>query len=296
MEEFKPAQTDEWLAVPPPKDRERANGSARSPTRAKRRGAAKLRRTAQQVETHDRDLSELRLRMEAIEARAQKAEARARAAVQRAEEAEQGAVEALRREERLRIELAEAQEALAANTEENGERIAAELRDQVDAAERRLQSRDAETRSRVDDAEMRLEEFPAKAREVEQRIKAIEERVSAAGRAVQKLAAPDAPPASSLFSSPPEPPPTAPEIEPEPRPEPGAPEPGPEDPGTSFDVNRIGFEQLREIGLSVTQAARLLASRDARGAFKSMDELNDLREFSKELIDELMRRLTLRAP
>ena len=55
----------------------------------------------------------------------------------------------------------------------------------------------------------------------------------------------------------------------------------------------LDFEQLRELGLSVTQAARVLASRDARGRFRSLDEINDLWGFSRDLIDSLMRRLSI---
>lgn len=77
------------------------------------------------------------------------------------------------------------------------------------------------------------------------------------------------------------------------RPSPG-PEPRSDPVGRALEaINRISFEQLREFGLSVTQAARLLARRDARGSFRSLDELNDLVGFSREVLDQLRRRLTL---
>jgi DNA uptake protein ComE-like DNA-binding protein len=82
-------------------------------------------------------------------------------------------------------------------------------------------------------------------------------------------------------------------------------EPSPDDPGreaeeSSGDVisralealNRISFEQLRDLGLSVTQAARLLARRDARGSLSSFDDLSDLAGFSREVLDQLRRRLS----
>jgi DNA uptake protein ComE-like DNA-binding protein len=40
-----------------------------------------------------------------------------------------------------------------------------------------------------------------------------------------------------------------------------------------LDLNTVSFEQLRDLGLSVTQSARLIGFRDARGGFDSMDEL-----------------------
>jgi DNA uptake protein ComE-like DNA-binding protein len=70
-------------------------------------------------------------------------------------------------------------------------------------------------------------------------------------------------------------------------------EPEPERGGGRLDINRISFEQLRDLGLTVTQAARLLASRDARGRFRSLDELNDLVGFSRELLEQLRQRLSL---
>ena len=119
--------------------------------------------------------------------------------------------------------------------------------------------------------------FPDLAREVEARVEAIEERVARASDAVQELAAPGA------LAEPAAPPIAEPELEPE------AEEPR----AGRLDINRISFEQLRELGLTVTQAARLLASRDARGRFRSLDELNELWGFSRELIEKLMRRLSV---
>ncbi len=58
-------------------------------------------------------------------------------------------------------------------------------------------------------------------------------------------------------------------------------------------LNSLTFEQLREAGLSVTQSARLLARRDARGSFASFDDLNDLVGFSREVLDQLRKRLSL---
>jgi DNA uptake protein ComE-like DNA-binding protein len=43
-----------------------------------------------------------------------------------------------------------------------------------------------------------------------------------------------------------------------------------------LDVNDATFEQFRDLGLSVTQSARLIAHRDARGGFDSLDELDEV--------------------
>ncbi len=48
------------------------------------------------------------------------------------------------------------------------------------------------------------------------------------------------------------------------------------------DVNEVSFEQLRELGLSVTQSARVIAYRETRGGFDSLDELDEIPGFSKE--------------
>lgn len=202
------------------------------------------------------NLEELRQRVEAIESRAVQAEQRAVEAEQRARAAEQ-------REDQLRAELAAAHE----------------------AGERRSEVHNHRTETRVSDAEEKMSDFPDLAREVEERVKAIEDRVASSNRAVQQLAAPGAPP----------PPEVVPLKEAAPLPErPPAPEPDSEQgAGTKLDVNRVSFEQLRELGLTVTQAARLLASRDARGRFRSLDELNELWGFSRDLIENLMRRFSV---
>jgi DNA uptake protein ComE-like DNA-binding protein len=57
------------------------------------------------------------------------------------------------------------------------------------------------------------------------------------------------------------------------------------------DINAIGYEELRELGLSVTESARLLAVRDVRGGFRSLDELDDVRDFPTERLTELKSRL-----
>ena len=52
---------------------------------------------------------------------------------------------------------------------------------------------------------------------------------------------------------------------------------------------------LRELGLSVTQSARLIAYRDVRGGYESLDEIDDVPGLSEKTRDELKDRLKLGA-
>jgi DNA uptake protein ComE-like DNA-binding protein len=52
-------------------------------------------------------------------------------------------------------------------------------------------------------------------------------------------------------------------------------------------LNEASFEQLRTLGLSGTQAARLLAAREARSGFGSVEELEDIPGFPPAVIAEL---------
>lgn len=48
------------------------------------------------------------------------------------------------------------------------------------------------------------------------------------------------------------------------------------------DVNEVSFEQLRELGLSVTQSARVIAYRETRGGFDSLEELDEIPGLPKD--------------
>ena len=66
--------------------------------------------------------------------------------------------------------------------------------------------------------------------------------------------------------------------------------------GTDVDhgsINRLSFEELRELGLSVNQAARMISERDRRGGFRSLDELDELHGFPQQLLDALKRGVTI---
>ena len=62
-----------------------------------------------------------------------------------------------------------------------------------------------------------------------------------------------------------------------------------------LDLNAATFEDLRGLGLSVTQTSRLIAYRDTRGGYRSLDELDEVPGLPKATRAELRSRLTVRA-
>jgi hypothetical protein len=128
-------------------------------------------------------------------------------------------------------------------------------------------------------------DFMDYAERVEGQLREVEERVERAGRVVRDISAGQTPI-----------PPITPELTPD---DPGREDAAEREPRSDpisravEALNKLTFEQLRELGLSVTQSARLLARRDARGSFASLDELNDLAGFSREVLQQLRKRLGL---
>lgn len=59
------------------------------------------------------------------------------------------------------------------------------------------------------------------------------------------------------------------------------------------DLNEASFEELRNLGLSVTQSARVIAYRDVRGGYQSLDELDEIPGLPKETRMDLRQKLTL---
>jgi len=57
----------------------------------------------------------------------------------------------------------------------------------------------------------------------------------------------------------------------------------------SRSINEISFEELRELGLTVNLASRLISQREVRGGFSSLDELDELWGFPRQEIAELKR-------
>jgi DNA uptake protein ComE-like DNA-binding protein len=78
------------------------------------------------------------------------------------------------------------------------------------------------------------------------------------------------------------------------------PKPGPPEPAETteinasepVDVNTVDFEGLRRLGLSITDSARLLASRDVRGGFQRAEELDELGGLPPELVANLKSRFS----
>jgi DNA uptake protein ComE-like DNA-binding protein len=62
-----------------------------------------------------------------------------------------------------------------------------------------------------------------------------------------------------------------------------------------LDLNEASFEELRELGLSVTQSARLIAYRDVRGGYESLDEIDDVPGLSEQTRGDLKDQLKLGA-
>ena len=63
--------------------------------------------------------------------------------------------------------------------------------------------------------------------------------------------------------------------------------------GEPINLNAADFDQLRGLGLSVTQAARLIARRDAVNGFTSEEEVTALPGFPKGQLKELLERTRL---
>jgi len=60
-----------------------------------------------------------------------------------------------------------------------------------------------------------------------------------------------------------------------------------------LELNEAKFEELRDLGLSVTQSARLIAYRDVRGGYESLDELDNVPGLPRETLADLRARLTV---
>lgn len=58
------------------------------------------------------------------------------------------------------------------------------------------------------------------------------------------------------------------------------------------ELNEATYERLRSLGLSVTQARRVLAHRERSGGFRSVDELDGIPGFPRVVLEELKQGLT----
>ena len=59
-----------------------------------------------------------------------------------------------------------------------------------------------------------------------------------------------------------------------------------------LDINKASFQQLRDVGLSVTQATRVIAYRERQEGFASIDDLESVPGFSKRFLAGVRDRLT----
>lgn len=69
-------------------------------------------------------------------------------------------------------------------------------------------------------------------------------------------------------------------------------EPAPAASDDAIDLNAADFEQLRRLGMSVTQSTRVIAYRNRAGSFGEVDELDVVPGFTVEELAELKARLT----
>ncbi|HWO48660.1 MAG TPA: helix-hairpin-helix domain-containing protein, partial [Solirubrobacterales bacterium] len=60
-----------------------------------------------------------------------------------------------------------------------------------------------------------------------------------------------------------------------------------------LNLNDATFEQLRDVGLSVTQTGRVLAHRERSGHFASVDELEGIPGFPRDFLEQIKSRLTV---
>jgi DNA uptake protein ComE-like DNA-binding protein len=63
--------------------------------------------------------------------------------------------------------------------------------------------------------------------------------------------------------------------------------------GDVVGLNSASFEQLRELGMSVTQARRVITYRDDRDGFDSVDGLDEIPGFPRAFLAQLKGKLTL---
>jgi DNA uptake protein ComE-like DNA-binding protein len=60
-----------------------------------------------------------------------------------------------------------------------------------------------------------------------------------------------------------------------------------------LDLNAATFDQLRGLGMSLTQTNRVLAYRERLGSFRSLQQLDDIPGFPQALLAELKVKLSV---
>ena len=59
-----------------------------------------------------------------------------------------------------------------------------------------------------------------------------------------------------------------------------------------LDANKATFEQLRGLGMTVTQATRVIAYRERAEGFKTVNDIDTIPGFTKDKLEELKKKLT----
>ena len=285
-----------------------AEREAREEARRREREAA-----ATAAEAADRGLDELAAQIEAagrrVDAAVAKLEADTRGRLREETERERAGLEAQvkadaadwirrqtdnleRRAERAaKSELTKAKRAAERRLAERERELAAEL-DQAARALRTAENQVREAESRAEAAERRLgetsdEELRRAADRRAARLRAIEDRI---GVVVEKAAGAEAHAATADLELP------AVKMERE-TDEQNAVAAGPTSPEVSpgqarLDVNKATFDQLRELGMTVTQATRVIAYRERENGFESPDDLATVPGLSKKFVAGIRGRLT----
>ncbi len=210
--------------------------------------------------------------------------------------------------EATEVRLAEGQK----KTEEALERAAVRLEE--------VEQRAAQAEARANRAErlavLKAEELEreARLREILDRIAEAESRAAAAESRARSAVSgigpgpdpsPPAPPGPGTDPKPPDPAPAPEPPDPAPVPGPGpappVPTPGPgipperdpEPPAVSsrLNLNSASYDDLRSLGLSVTQTGRVLAQREHKGGFSSLDELDEIPGFPGGFLGDLKSRV-----
>jgi DNA uptake protein ComE-like DNA-binding protein len=147
--------------------------------------------------------------------------------------------------------------------EEHGRELT-ELRARLQAAEKR-----------ADEAEERAVEADQRAEEAGRRAATAEKQLETAGRKGREAE-----------------PPAGPTLTTAPRPPGRKPHPG-RGGNSKLDLNAASFDDLRDLGLTVEQSARLIALRDLRSGFQSLKDLDGLPDLPRKVVTRLKQRVTV---
>jgi DNA uptake protein ComE-like DNA-binding protein len=233
------------------------------------REAKENRRRAEEGE---REAKEARHRAGEAEREEKEERRRAEEAVRRAHGAEAQAEEAEHRRAAIEEELAAARRQLdeAQDRASAAEHRAAKIEEELAAARRQLD----EAQDRASAAEHRAAKIEEEARQELERERELRLGLESRLQEVSDLAGSFTEPASAATEN------------------------GAETPSAPADEERVSvssasMEELRGLGLSVTQAKRLIDYRDRSKGFRSLEELDYLPGFSTGLLEGLKGRLTL---